>query len=517
MTSATQSSTTSIGRAAPPPPPSHAHFILAQIRSGLAHLRATRALKRSTCDQINDLINQDELQEGETTHSSVTSKETEEERLGKRNAWLRETLMETSLLPTLVETAMQIAIPSAIMGDMQREAVIQLVERSQRSIAETVTNPKMQRKAGSGAWSGVRGTHTGIRRGWNAAGNSIQEMAQRRQEAKEKSEEKKAEKNEKKAMKKELKREREAIVKQRQTNMLSDSVQDDNSEQHQPDSSHRGMDRLTSAANLVHSPSALTAASESSSLSRRLPPLSSSKGTQSTKEKTIEENDSDESDDDDSEAEGQDVFSAEDGAMVSVSCGRVDDEENCVSATTFFSPWPGLVLSNTMVALSNEVLPGAMDIERIRYDQAMENGRKQSAMSNPPQRRVAPAPLTSQSANQAKSERQVRDSESNASQIPAHQNTSISNQTPHVPPKDSSSRQTEQNPPSTRPAPQPSSYNANSTSHSDQPAQSSVSQNRSSPHPTQPAPPVPPQQPQRTEVRDVTEAKQKSWTRKLGL
>ncbi|PWN33881.1 uncharacterized protein FA14DRAFT_156558 [Meira miltonrushii] len=490
-------------RAAPPPPPSHAHFILAQIRSGLAHLRATQALKKSTCDKINDLLSQDELQEGESTRS-IASTETEEEKLGKRNAWLRETLMETSLLPTLVDTAMQIAIPQAIMGDMQREAVVQLVERSQRSIAQTVTDPKMQRKTGSGAWSGVRGTHTGIRRGWNAAGNSIQEIAQKRQEAKEKSEEKRAAKNERKAMKKELKQEREAIVKQRQSDMLSgEEASNDNAKHDDP--SQRGIDRMTSAANLVHSPSTLTAASDTSSFSRRLPPLSI-KSAQSGKGKMTGANNVDDSDEDESEEE--DAFDAEDGAIASVSCGRIDDEENCVTATTFFSPWPGLLLSNTLVAVSSEALPASIDIDRVRYDQSVEQERKQSSASLPPQRRVAPAPSVSQ---QPAPSRQGNDDKTQSStykdpaQYSDSQRIQRSNDVPPIPPKEPS--QQAPAPPPLLPTQTPSYHPAN-------PSPVPVRQN---PPPAPASQTTLPQQPQQNEVRDVTESKQKSWTRKLGL
>lgn len=506
MASASQSSTTF--RPAPPPIPSHAHFILAQIRSGLAHLRSTKSLKKSTCDKINDLLNQDELQEVESTRSIST--ESEEEKLGKRNAWLRETLMETSLLPTLVETAMQIAIPQAIMGDMQREAVVQLVERSQRSIAQAVTDPKLQRKTGSGAWSGVRGTHSGIRRGWNAAGNSIQEIAQRRQEAKEKADEKRAAKNERKAMKKELKQEREAIVKQRQVEILGeDGVNDENAKQDRSESSRRDIDRITSAANLVHSPSALTAASDTSSLSHRLPPLST-KNTLSAKGKSTEENDADNSDE--SDEEGEDAFDAEDGAMASVSCSRIDDEENCVSATTFFSPWPGLILSNTLVAVSSDALPASIDIDRVRFDQADEQERKQSSSSVPPPRRVAPAPSVSQ---QPVSNRQGNYAEMQTSaykspmQYSDSQPTQNSNDFPPIPPKNPLSKPTEQAP-ARPPAPQTQfpSYH---------PANPSPVPARQSPPSAPPSQTTISQQPQQTEVRDVTESKQKSWTRKLGL
>jgi len=484
MASIAQPSTTS--RAAPPPPPSHAHFILAQIRSGIAHLRTTKGLKKSTCDKINEILNQDELQEGFESIRATTA-ETDEEKLGKRNAWLRETLMETSLLPTLVETAMQIAIPSAIMGDMQREAVVQLIERSQKSIAQAVTDPKMQKKAGSGAWSSVRGTHTGFRKGWNAAGNSIQEIAQKRQEAKERSEEKKLAKNERKAMKKELKKEREAIVKQRQTDMLAGEGVND-------DSYHRGIDRMTSAANLVHSPSTLTATSDASSISRKLPPLTS-KSTQSGKSKEENNaNDSDEDDDSDDEEEDDTYFAEDGGAMVSVSCGRVDDEENCVSSTTLFSPWPGLLLSNTLVAISSDALPPSIDIERVRFDQAVEQERKQSSTSIPPQRRVAPPPSVS---HQPPPNRQ-------------DQPTQSSSHVPQIPPKDSSSiRPLQQTPPPLPPQAQTSSHRTID------PSSTPPLQNR--PPAPSPSQPTPPQQPQRNEVRDVTEAKQKSWSRKLGL
>lgn len=70
--------------------------------------------------------------------ASSRAAETQAEELGKRNAWLRKTLSETSILPTTVETALS---PTAgpLLSDDQKQAIVQLVEYSQKGVA-AITN-----------------------------------------------------------------------------------------------------------------------------------------------------------------------------------------------------------------------------------------------------------------------------------------------------------------------------------------------------------------------------------------
>lgn len=528
--------TSSTGRPAPPAPPSHAAFILSQVRTGLAHLRATTALDRTTFNQVDDLLTKAVLQ-NRTQHGDgqLRGAETEEERLGKRNAWLREALSETSLLPTLVETAMSIAVPSPLMSDMQREAVVQLVERSQKSIAEAITNPKMQKRATGGAFSSAKGAHSGIVRGFNVAGQSWQEMSQRRQEAKQRSEQKKAERKEKQALKKELKQERDAITRQRQANMLGNAQASGSAgpaPSAQASEQRGGMDRVTSSAALVHSPSTLTASTDSSAPSlRHAPPpaFSHRHGASQIGSSSGEEEGSDDDE--------RDAFHAEDGAMAAVSCGRVDDDENCVTATTTFSPWPGLLLSTTMVAISDEDISAPIDIDRVRFLQASQRSNNASTQSAPPQRRVAPPPAAFTEASDQ--QRAVTTPNTKVETAPEQSSEQVQGATGTLSTHQSQPLQQQRELPSTPP----------STFASSQPRSESTASTHPDSHRAQPRPPPPPPhahqvssppvreprqayssgsvdhapqtaappQPQRTEVRDVTDSKQKSWTRKLGL
>ncbi|PWN88206.1 hypothetical protein FA10DRAFT_261628 [Acaromyces ingoldii] len=333
------SKTAAMDRPAPPPAPSHAQFLLSQTRSSLAHLRTCGALDAATFAEVDRLLTGAVLKEETPSGAAATRAETEEENLGRRNAWLRDTLRDTSLLPTLVETALNIAIPGPILSDNQKEAIVDLVERSQSSIAEAVTNPKIQRKAQSGAYGTAKSSYIGIRKGLNAAGQSMSEMARRREEARLKAEEKKAEKEGKKSMKEELKREREAIIKQRQQDMLEGSSSSASlgtmATAASTDSSAARRASATSRPDLVTSPTALSSATASSRAPSLIP---------SQMELGIDPDEA--------------LMDVDGSALATVTCNRIPSaENNSVAATTQFSPWPGLLLSQTLVAISDEPIP----------------------------------------------------------------------------------------------------------------------------------------------------------------
>lgn len=447
-----------------PPPPSHAAFILAQVRSGLAHLRASGALDTAVFERVDGTLSRTVLQDHpqkEENSETVLLRDSSEDTLGKRNAWLRETLADTSLLPAIVEAALTIGVPSAFLGDTQKDAIVELVERSQKSIAQAVTDPKQQHRAQSGALSSAKGAQRGIQRGWHAAGSSLQDLAQKRQVAKQRSEEKRMKKEEEKELKQELKREREEFSRNRNVKVGSNT--------------HR-------------TPPTSQELSTSQPL-QRITNESTSSGTQTfSKSHMLSNSQSQEFTTEDEAQSGLDTVEEDGkGAMASVSCSRLTDDENCVTATTMFSPWPGLLLSSTIVAVSDG--PPASD-EQGCQKQTGENDVAHTTL--PPPRRVAPGPsITSpDSTTEVPSSQKIVASSppSSQSQIPTtHQSPSISCNTSETYDSRLSARHH-------------SAQTTNSSSRNFAP--SPLSSPTSQPH---------------SEVHDVTEHKQKTWTRRLGL
>ena len=166
---------TAASRPAPPPVPSHSTFLRAQIRSSLAHLRATSDLDNDTFQQIDTLLTNGAVSttiEKDSSNTSKTKSESEEERqLGANNAWLRKMLVETSLLSDTIGLAMTVAVPSGLLGSAQRQSIIELVEVSKVKIANAITDPNVQNKTTKGA----RGAHAGLRKGFSAASQSVGE------------------------------------------------------------------------------------------------------------------------------------------------------------------------------------------------------------------------------------------------------------------------------------------------------------------------------------------------------
>ncbi|CAO1612687.1 unnamed protein product [Parajaminaea phylloscopi] len=192
----------------------HARFLLEQTRASLKHLHATQALDAVTYRDVDERLSRAVLRERAevTTDGSVglfgeESQDIEEVKLGKRNAWLRKAFAETSLLPTLVETALT-TVAGPFLGDVQIEAIVDLVEMSQASIGERLTDPTFQRNTSNAAFAGLRDAGVGVNRSMAAVNASLSSLQQSRAEKRVRA---RAQKKERDAMKAELKQERAAM------------------------------------------------------------------------------------------------------------------------------------------------------------------------------------------------------------------------------------------------------------------------------------------------------------------
>ena len=430
-------------RPAPPPVPSHAAFLLTQIRSGLAHLHASQSLDGTVFQQVDSLLTTGDVGLQRRADSDGNG-EGEEDKLGKNNAWLRKAMAETSLLPSIVELAMSIAVPQALLGDSQREAIVSLVEMSQEKIAKAVTDPENQKRTRSGAWTGAKEAHSGFRRGLNAAGQS---MSAKREEARSKAEMKKADKREQREIKEELKREREDIVRKRQAAMLgADPPGQGSGGQASEGAASGGGAATVMAPSSTGLPSPV--ATTHSNVGTEAPPPSSS------------------------DVDGE--------AVVSVTCSHLS-AQGSAAATTTFSPWPGLLLTSTIVADNDERPSQAGRGKPVSFQNvhAVDDGY----LPPPPPRRAPPSSLGKGSAfsgSEGEGDKvggptlaagPRRQAVQASSSQPAMQHSSPSHLPSHSPPKPSSSL-----PPPVRPPPQPQG-----------------------------------------EEIDTTDAKQKSWTKRMGL
>lgn len=233
MTSASQS-----GTPIPPPllpitrssqpPPTHVEFLLSQVRANLRYLCEIGGFDSVVYRQIHELlakgiidINVQAVAASRSSDASTPSNvESKAEELGKKNAWLRKALTETSILPTTVETALSLTAGPLLSGD-QKDAIVQLVEFSQKGMAEKITDPTIQRRTFSGAKTAQSSTAKAVS-GWSKGLKEGREK--KRSESDEKKERKRREKEEKKQIKAELKRERNEVIRFRQQQMLgSDS------------------------------------------------------------------------------------------------------------------------------------------------------------------------------------------------------------------------------------------------------------------------------------------------------
>ncbi|WFD32332.1 hypothetical protein MSPP1_003377 [Malassezia sp. CBS 17886] len=197
--------------AAPVAPPSHAEFLLEQTRMNVHQLSATNALDPLLCRQLEMLLAQAAVRPPEPpgrSPAAQTLAKGSKEDVSARNRWVRDIAADTTVVPMLVDTALSVSC-GPLLSSTQRKAIVQVVTRSQKRIAEAVTDPERQRAAQSYAVQSTKSAHSGIISGWKNAGDKV---AQRREEANAKAQAKKQEKQEAKELEDELRREREAFA-----------------------------------------------------------------------------------------------------------------------------------------------------------------------------------------------------------------------------------------------------------------------------------------------------------------
>lgn len=198
------------GKTAVAAAPSHAEFLLEQTKQNVRQLEATRTLDPILCRQLNMLLAQAVVApppEPPARPAPVARSASKE--LDSRNKWAREVLSDTSFLPTLVDTALQ-AAAGPLLGSSQREAIVQIVSISQDRIAKALTNPEYQRNTQRFTVESKKATQAGISKGWR---NVNDQWARKKEQNMLKGELRRSEKQEVKAMQEELRREREDIAR----------------------------------------------------------------------------------------------------------------------------------------------------------------------------------------------------------------------------------------------------------------------------------------------------------------
>ncbi|PWN44437.1 hypothetical protein IE81DRAFT_321331 [Ceraceosorus guamensis] len=363
-------------RAAPPPLPSaprpaqagasrsiyasssqtHAAFLFNQLFLILSQLQSSSSISQDDHQAIVARLERVQLKEAagevEKDENLMTEREKEAER-GKRNAWVQKAISETSLLPTLVETALNMTA-GPFLSDNQVDAIVQLVEMSQNKIAAAVTDPSLQRKAETGVGSGALSAGKGIRKGFASAGDKWENMLSKRLEKKEME---KSERQEKKRMKEELRAEREEIVRKRQQEILSGGGS----------SSTAAMSAAPERANDDDKPPSLSFATSlassgtPSTFRDELSPTSTSLASAAPASRTLPPPPTSTSAkpvvaaEEPSRAKDHSITSAQDGlATATIDVLSLDGFDapgsQSAASTSRFSPWPGLILTNTLVA-----------------------------------------------------------------------------------------------------------------------------------------------------------------------
>lgn len=269
-----------------------------------------------TFREVDGRLNRAVLREPTTSADTVDddADESEADALGKRNAWMRKAMSETDLLPNVVETALGI-VGGPFLGDTQIDAIVQLVEMSQKNIAEAVTDPRNQRTASTHAFGGLKQAYGGVGRGVAVAKDRI---VAKSEENKIKNRQQKEEKQKAKELQRELKTEREMFKNQRQQSAPSIA-----SSSKQPEEDKGGENESISNNNDDDEESVAPSKRFVSPVPAPLPALQRSTTTAASRTQTRTPH-------------------------ANVAYAQVGTAST--SATTTFVPWEGLVISSTIVA-----------------------------------------------------------------------------------------------------------------------------------------------------------------------
>lgn len=297
--------------------PSYEEFLLQQTRQNVQQLAASGALDSILCRQLEALLGSATIRAPEPpARTERVVAKTEKEKLSGKNKWTREVLAESDLIPNLVDTALSVAA-GPLLSSSQRSSIVKIVSLSQERIANAVTDPARQRAAQNFTTTTAKAAGTGIVSGLQNASQNWDKWSKKRDET---VEQKRSEKAAQRAMEEELRREREVFARDGNVSGVS-----------RTQSALASMDLEDNGAlSLVRDNPAAASVSA-------LPSILSSEET------TTE-------------------ASAQTGAV-----------------TTTFTPWPGLVLTSTIVASSGE------------YD-AATIGDTSRTLPPPPPREAPPPP-----------------------------------------------------------------------------------------------------------------------------
>lgn len=158
-----------------------------QVRLNVDHLAATEALDPLLCRQLQALLATAQVRApppppppAAPANNVVAKKNAAKEVKGK-NKWTREVLSDTSVLPTIVETALT-AAAGPILTDQQRSAIVEIVSLSQAKIAETVTDPERQAAAQRWVATSSKSAQEGFRSGFTTASENWEKWAKRQEQ-----------------------------------------------------------------------------------------------------------------------------------------------------------------------------------------------------------------------------------------------------------------------------------------------------------------------------------------------
>lgn len=164
----------------------HAEFLMGQLKQNVDHLAATNTLDPLVCRQLQAILASARLRPppppagSGALSASKNAKNTKKELEGKQK-WVHDVLADTSLLPTLVDTALSVSAGPLLTSD-QRSAISELVAMSQKKVADAVTDPERQAAAQDWTRKSAKSAHTGLKGGLQTASENWGKFSQRRSE-----------------------------------------------------------------------------------------------------------------------------------------------------------------------------------------------------------------------------------------------------------------------------------------------------------------------------------------------
>ncbi|WFC98890.1 hypothetical protein MYAM1_001623 [Malassezia yamatoensis] len=284
-------------------PPSYEQYLLNQTRQNVEQLGSLGAIDSISYRQLVSVLSSVSVRPPEIpvradSNSSLVPK-TEKEKLKGRNKWTREVLANSDIIPSLVDAALSVAA-GPLLSSGQRQSIVQIVSLSQERIANAITDPAKQQSVQNFTKTSAKSAQSGILTGLQNTGQSWEKWNKKRdQEA----ELQRAQRSEQRSLQAELKRERESFARK----------SSDSSDNRMIESGMSSMDLSRPSYDLGRNSSQGISLPEGNSAAASVVALP----TEQT----------------------SDMQSAQ-------------TESQTGAVTTTFTPWPGLVLTQTLVATS---------------------------------------------------------------------------------------------------------------------------------------------------------------------